>query len=158
LSRYDEKNAVALVVQKQSGTNSVEVTDAVKKRLSEIGKRLPPGMKVEVVRDISVFMRRSIDELKLHLVLGGLLASFVVLLFMGNLRSTVIAAVAIPSSLIATFTVMRGLGFTLNNLTLLGLTLAVGIVIDDAIVVLENIYRHMDELGKPPLQAAIDGT
>src|SRR5262249_35207051 len=95
---------------------------------------------------------------KLHLVLGGLLASIVVMLFMGNIRSTLIAAVAIPTSLISTFTIMRILGFTLNNLTLLGLVLAVGIVIDDAIVVLENLYRHIDELGKPPLEAAIDGT
>ena len=90
--------------------------------------------------------------------MGGLLTAIIVLLFMGSWRSTLIAAVAIPTSLIATFTVMRGMGFTLNNLTLLGLVLAVGIVIDDAIVVLENIYRHMDEFKKPALQAAIDGT
>jgi HAE1 family hydrophobic/amphiphilic exporter-1 len=158
LSRYDGKNAVALIVQKQSGTNSVEVVDRIRAAIAQMAPRLPPGMKVENVRDISTFIRRSIDEVKLHLVLGGLLASIVVMLFMGNLRSTLIAAVAIPSSLISTFTVMRALGFSLNNLTLLGLTLAVGIVIDDAIVVLENIYRHIDELGKPPLQAAIDGT
>jgi len=158
LSRYDGKNAVALVVQKQSGTNTVEVVDRINKRVAQVKNRLPPGVKVELVRDISTFIRRSIDEVKLHLVLGGLLASIVVLLFMGNLRSTLIAAVAIPTSLIATFTAMRMFGFTLNNLTLLGLTLAVGIVIDDAIVVLENVYRHIDELGKPPLQAAIDGT
>ena len=158
LSRYDGKNAVALVVQKQSGTNSVEVVDRINAAVKNITARLPPGMKVENVRDISTFIRKSIDEVKLHLVLGGLLASIVVMLFMGNLRSTLIAAVAIPTSLIATFTVMRILGFTLNNLTLLGLVLAVGIVIDDAIVVLENVYRHIDELGKKPLEAAIDGT
>src|SRR5262249_10393332 len=95
---------------------------------------------------------------KLHLVLGGLLASIVVMLFMGNLRSTLIAAVAIPTSLIATFTIMRMLGFTLNNLTLLGLVLAAGIVIDDAILVLQDVYRHIDERGKKPLEAAIAGT
>ncbi|MBK8727655.1 MAG: efflux RND transporter permease subunit [Holophagaceae bacterium] len=158
LSRYDGRNAVALVIQKQSGTNSVEVVDRIKGKVAAMKALLPPGVKVEVVRDISGFIRRSIDEVKLHLVLGGVLASIVVLLFMGNLRSTLIAAVAIPTSLIATFTAMRYLGFTLNNMTLLGLVLAVGIVIDDAIVVLENIYRHIDELKKPPLQAAIDGT
>ena len=158
LSRYDGKNAVALTIQKQSGTNSVEIVDRIRKRVAEIKADLPPGIEVQVVRDISAFIHRSIDEVKLHLVLGGLLASIVVMLFMGNLRSTLIAAIAIPTSLIATFTAMKMFGFTLNNLTLLGLTLAVGIVIDDAIVVLENIYRHIDELGKPPLQAAIDGT
>lgn len=158
LARYDGKSAVALVVQKQSGTNTVEVVDQIKAKVKEVSGRLPSGMNLEVVRDISEFIRRSIDEVKFHLVLGGVLASIVVLLFMGNLRSTLIAAVAIPASLIATFTAMRALGFTLNNLTLLGLTLAVGIVIDDAIVVLENIYRHIDELKKPPIQAAIDGT
>ncbi|MFN8010685.1 MAG: efflux RND transporter permease subunit [Holophagaceae bacterium] len=158
LSRYDGKNAVALVIQKQSGTNSVEVVDRIKEKIADLQAHLPPGVKVEVVRDISGFIRRSIDEVKLHLVLGGILASIVVMIFMGNLRSTLIASVAIPTSLIATFTAMRYMGFTLNNLTLLGLVLAVGIVIDDAIVVLENIYRHIDELKKPPLQAAIDGT
>ncbi len=158
LSRYDGRNAIAVVVQKQSGTNSVEVVRRVKDKVAEISKNLPPGVSVEVVRDISVFIERSIHEVKLHLVLGGVLASIVVLLFMGSLRSTLIAAIAIPTSLIATFTAMRMLGFTLNNLTLLGLVLAVGIVIDDAIVVLENVYRHMDELGKSAKQAAIDGT
>ena len=149
---------MALVIQKQSGTNSVEVVDKIKEKVEGLKATLPPGVKVEVVRDISGFIRRSINEVKLHLVLGGILASIVVMLFMGNLRSTLIAAVAIPTSLIATFTAMRTMGFTLNNLTLLGLVLAVGIVIDDAIVVLENVYRHIDELKKPPLQAAIDGT
>jgi hydrophobic/amphiphilic exporter-1 (mainly G- bacteria), HAE1 family len=158
LSRYDGQNAVALIVQKQSGTNTVDVVDRIRAKVANMQGRIPPGMKLEVVRDISEFIRRSIDEVKLHLVLGGVLASIVVLLFMGNLRSTLIAAIAIPTSLIATFTAMRVLGFTLNNLTLLGLVLAVGIVIDDAIVVLENIYRHIDELGKTPFRAAIDGT
>ena len=90
-------------------------------------------------------------------MLGGILASLAVLLFMRNLRSTIIAAVAIPTSLIATFAFMRALNFTLNNMSLLGLTLAVGIVIDDAIVVLENIFRHMEEYGKERFQAAVDG-
>ncbi len=158
LSRFDGRNAIAVVVQKQSGTNSVEVVSRVKHKVAEISKNLPPGVSVEVVRDISVFIEKSIHEVKLHLVLGGILASIVVMIFMGSLRSTLIAAIAIPTSLIATFTAMRVLGFTLNNLTLLGLVLAVGIVIDDAIVVLENVFRHLDELGKSAKQAAIDGT
>ncbi len=149
--------AVSLVVQKQSGTNTVEVIHAVKKRLKDIASTLPPGIKVSVIADQSRFIESSIDELRLHLILGGILTALSVLLFMRSLRSTLIAAVAIPTSLIATFTFMSAMDFTLNNMSLLGLTLAVGIVIDDAIVVLENIFRHMEELGKPPLQAAIDG-
>ncbi len=158
LSRYDGRNAVSIVVQKQSGTNTVEVVDRLKARLERIERGLPPGVEVQVVRDGSVFIRSSIGEVKLHLVLGAILASIVVLAFMGNWRSTLIASIAIPCSLIATFTVMKALGFTLNNYTLLGLVLAVGIVIDDAIVVLENVYRHMEELGKGAFQAALDGT
>lgn len=149
--------AVSLVIQKQSGTNTIDVITNVKKRLKEIEPALPPGVKLAIVADQSKFIVKSIDELRLHLVLGGILASLAVLLFMRNLRSTIIAAVAIPTSLIATFAFMRALNFTLNNMSLLGLTLAVGIVIDDAIVVLENIFRHMEEYGKERFQAAIDG-
>ena len=150
-------STVSLIVQKQSGTNTIEVIDNVKKRLKRIEPLLPPGTRIDIVSDQSVFIRRSIEELRLHLVLGGLLASLAVLLFMRNLRSTIIASLAIPTSLIATFTLMRALGFTLNNMSLMGLTLAVGIVIDDAIVVLENIFRHMEEYHVTPYQAAIDG-
>jgi HAE1 family hydrophobic/amphiphilic exporter-1 len=149
--------SVSLVIQKQSGTNTIEVINNVKKRLKEIEPALPPGVNLSIVADQSKFIVRSIDELRLHLVLGGILASLAVLLFMRNLRSTIIAAVAIPTSLIATFAFMRALNFTLNNMSLMGLTLAVGIVIDDAIVVLENIFRHMEEYGKERFQAAIDG-
>ncbi|MCX5894541.1 MAG: efflux RND transporter permease subunit [Proteobacteria bacterium] len=149
--------AVSLVIQKQSGTNTIDVITNVKKRLKEIEPTLPPGVKISIVADQSKFIVKSIDELRLHLVLGGILASLAVLLFMRNLRSTIIAAVAIPTSLIATFAFMRALNFTLNNMSLLGLTLAVGIVIDDAIVVLENIFRHMEEYGKERFQAAVDG-
>ncbi|MBI5508603.1 MAG: efflux RND transporter permease subunit [Deltaproteobacteria bacterium] len=149
--------SVSLVVQKQSGTNTIEVIERVKKRLAEIAPRLPKDVAIGVVSDQSRFISTSIAELKLHLVLGGILAALAVLLFMRNWRSTVIAALAIPTSLVATFTLMRALDFTLNNMSLLGLTLAVGIVIDDAIVVLENVFRHMEEHHKDPLQAAIDG-
>ena len=149
--------AVSLVIQKQSGTNTIDVITHVKKRLKDIEPLLPPGIKLSIVADQSKFIINSINELRLHLILGGILASLAVLLFMRNVRSTIIAAVAIPTSLIATFAFMRALNFTLNNMSLLGLTLAVGIVIDDAIVVLENIFRHMEEYGKDRYQAAVDG-
>ena len=148
---------VSMNVVKQSGTNTIDVIRNVKARLAEIEPTLPQGFKIEIVSDQSIFIEKSIDELKLHLILGGLLAALAVLVFMRNVRSTVIAAIAIPTSLIATFAAMKLLHFTLNNMSLLGLTLSVGIVIDDAIVVLENIYRHMEEYGKTAFQAAIDG-
>jgi len=149
--------SVSVNIVKQSGSNTMQVIKAVKQRLELIEKTLPAGFKISIISDQSIFIQKSIDELLLHLVLGGVLASLAVLLFMRNLRSTVIAAVAIPTSLIATFAVMKVMDFTLNNMTLLGLTLAVGIVIDDAIVVLENIFRHMEQYGKTAFQAAIDG-
>ncbi|NLH49644.1 MAG: efflux RND transporter permease subunit [Myxococcales bacterium] len=149
--------AVTLNVVRQSGTNTVEVIKKVKQRLEQVKATLPPDIQINIVSDQSVFILRSIHELNLHLVLGAILASLAVLFFMRNLRSTIIAAVAIPASLVSTFTFMRALGFTLNNMSLLGLTLAVGIVIDDSIVVLENIFRHLDELGKNPIRAAMDG-
>ena len=157
LSRLDGVPAVALTVQKQSGTNTVEVVDAVLARLDELRPALSSDVRIDVVRDQSRFVRRSIHEVELHLVLGALLASLAVLLFMGSLRSTVIAAISIPASIITTFAILRALDYTLNNFTLLALTLSVGVVIDDAIVVLENVHRHVDE-GKSPFRAAIEGT
>ncbi len=158
LARLDGLPCVSLVIQKQSGTNTIEVIRRVKERIDAIRKTLPPDIKVDPIRDQSVFILRSINEVKTHLVLGALLTSFVVLIFMGDWRSTLIASVAIPTSLIGTFTAMRIFGFTINNMTLLGLTLAVGIVIDDAIVVLENIFRHVEEKGEAPMSAAVSGT
>ncbi|MCY1055525.1 efflux RND transporter permease subunit [Nannocystis sp. SCPEA4] len=157
LSRLDGENAVALVVQKQAGTNTVEVVDTILKRIGTLERSLPADIEVTPIRDASRFIRRSIHEVELHLVLGALLASVSVLLFMGSLRSTLIAALAIPCSIITTFAVLNALDYTLNNFTLLALTLAVGIVIDDAIVVLENVFRRVEH-GEPPMQAAIDGT
>jgi hydrophobic/amphiphilic exporter-1 (mainly G- bacteria), HAE1 family len=158
LARLDGTTAVSLIVQKQSGTNTVEVISRVKEDLVEIAKGLPPGVGVRVVRDQSGFILGSVHTVQEHLVLGALLSSVVVLLFMGSFRSTVIAAVAIPSSLIATYILMDAAGFTLNNMTLLGLALAVGVVIDDALVVLENIFRHMEEEGTPAMRAAGEAT
>ena len=132
-------------VRKQTGTNTVAVVDAVKAAVGELQKKLPPGYSVDIVRDNSIQIRTSASQVLEHLVIGALLAALVVLLFLGSLRSTIIAAISIPVSIISTFGLMMVAGFTLNMMTLLALALAVGIVIDDAIVVLENIYRFIDE-------------
>jgi hydrophobic/amphiphilic exporter-1 (mainly G- bacteria), HAE1 family len=149
---------VVLSVRKQSGTNTIEVVDRVKSRLAELAPQLPAGYAYEIVRDQSQFILAAVRTVQEHLLLGGFLAALVVLLFLGNLRSTLIAAVAIPASIVATYALMYAMGFTLNVLTLLALTLAVGIVIDDAIVVLENIFRFIEEKKIAPFQAAIDAT
>lgn len=205
LSRLDGRSAVSLLVQKQSGTNTVAVVDRAKAKLLEIKQNLPPDVEFQVVRDLSRFIKRSILEVEEHLLLGGLLASLIVAFFIGRLtrqeqivlgvllaglavaffhgdpalllkvvigsiavtvilfltvprlRPAFIAAISIPASIIATFTIMRVAGFTLNNLTMLGLSLSTGIVIDDAIIVLENIFRHVEEEGRPPMEAAVTG-
>jgi len=158
LARHDGNASVSLLVRKQSGTNTVQVADTIKARLEEIRTQLPPDVHADVIRDQSRFIKASVDAINEHLIIGGFLAAIVVLLFMRNFRSTLIAAVAVPISIVSTFTAMLGLDMTLNNLTMLGLTLAVGIVIDDAIVVLENIYRYIEEEGYPPFRAAIAAT
>jgi HAE1 family hydrophobic/amphiphilic exporter-1 len=206
LSRLNGQNAVSLLIRKQSGTNTVQVVDAVKARLAAVQKNLPQDIKFEIVRDLSRFIKRSFHEVQDHLLLGGLLASLIVAAFIGRLlwwesmvlvaivaavtaaflqgdpellikvtgaaivvtmifflsvkklRPAFVAALAIPCSIIATFTAMRAAGFTLNNLTMLGLSLSTGIVIDDAIIVLENIFRHTEEERRPPFEAAITGT
>jgi HAE1 family hydrophobic/amphiphilic exporter-1 len=146
--------SVVLSIRKQSGQNTVAVVDLVRARLSAVEKTLPAGSQLRVVRDDSGSIRTSVDAVKEHLVLGAVLAALVVLLFLGNARSTLIAALAIPISIIGTFALMWAMDFTLNIITLLALALAVGIVIDDAIVVLENISRFIDERKKKPFVAA----
>ena len=157
-ARLNGEPAVTLVVSKQSGQNTVAVADAIKARLAELAPTLPPGFRTQVVGDQSIFIKASIEAIQEHLILGSILAAIVVFLFLWSVRSTLIAAIAIPTSLIATFGLMNGMGFTLNQITMLALTLMVGIVIDDAIVVLENIFRFIEEKGVPPFQAAIEGT
>jgi HAE1 family hydrophobic/amphiphilic exporter-1 len=152
------KQAVSLDVRRQSGTNTVRIIDAVKQRLAAIQRALPPDVRLRVIKDQSVFINASIKSLEEHLLFGSLLASLVVMLFIRDLRSVIIASLAIPTSIIATFTLLKAMDFTLNNMTLLAITLAVGIVIDDAIVVLENIVRYVEEKGYKPYQAAIDAT
>jgi hydrophobic/amphiphilic exporter-1 (mainly G- bacteria), HAE1 family len=152
------KEAVVLNLQRQSGTNTLEVIEAAKEKLQQLKSTLPPGISVEIIRDNSRFIKASVTSLEEHLLFGSLLASLVVLLFMRNFRLVLIASLAIPTSIIATFTLLKVMDFTLNNMTLLGLTLAVGIVIDDAIVVLENIVRYIEEKHYEPKQAAIEAT
>ncbi|MGI5861909.1 MAG: efflux RND transporter permease subunit [Myxococcales bacterium] len=157
-ARLNGNDAVTLVIQKQSGANLVATARELHRRIESLKPILPAGSELLVLRDASVFVEESADEARLHLVLGAILAALSVLLFMGSWRSTLIAALAIPASLIATFTAMKAFGFTLNNITLLALTLAIGVVIDDAIVVVENIHRHMTTRKISAMRAAIDGS
>ncbi len=154
----DGTPAVFLAIRKQSGSNTIELIAGVKKRMAEILPTLPPDLKVAVTRDQSEFIENSLAAIEEHLIIGGILAAVVVFLFLWNFRSTIIAALAIPVSIIASFAVIAALGYSLNQMTMLALTLMVGIVIDDAIVVLENIYRFVEEKGMHPFQAAIEGT
>jgi HAE1 family hydrophobic/amphiphilic exporter-1 len=156
--RLDDKPALLLQVRRQSGLNTVDVVNAVKERLAELKKGLPAGYSVDVVRDQSIYILARFHAIREHLIVGSLLAALVVLLFMQNLRATIISAIAIPSSIIATFALMDYWGITLNGPSMLGLTLSVGIVIDDAIVVLENIFRYIEEKGYEPFSAAIEAT
>jgi hydrophobic/amphiphilic exporter-1 (mainly G- bacteria), HAE1 family len=154
LSRWDNRNAVSLMVRKQSGENTIAVVDRVRTRFEELKGTLPPGVEVVFTRDHSGFIKEAVHTVQEHLVLGGICAAIVVFFFLGSIRSTLIAAVAIPVSIISTYSLILWMGFTLNRMTLLALTLAVGIVIDDAIVVLENIYRFIEEKGMEPMAAA----
>jgi HAE1 family hydrophobic/amphiphilic exporter-1 len=158
LARYDGQDVVVLTVVKQSGTNTIDVVDRINKRLPSLREGLPPGVELSVIRDNSQTIRTSVNSVVEHLIVGALLAALVVLLFIGNARSTIIAAVSIPISVIGTFGLMWAQGYTLNNITLLALALAVGIVIDDAIVVLENIIRFIEEKGMKPFPAAVLAT
>ncbi len=154
----DDKQALLLQIRRQSGTNTVDVINDIKTRLKELDKALPPGYALNVVRDQSEFILAGFHAIKEHLLLGSLLASLVVWLFMRNLRATLISAIAIPTSIISTFAAMEYFGITLNKPSMLGLTLSVGIVIDDAIVVLENIFRYIEEKGYSAYDAAIEAT
>jgi hydrophobic/amphiphilic exporter-1 (mainly G- bacteria), HAE1 family len=157
-ARLNGQPAVTLVVSKQSGQNTVAVAREIKERLAEIEPTLPKNYQMRIIGDNSIFIENSLHAIEEHLILGSIFASIVVFLFLWSFRSTVIAALAIPTSIISTFALMYAMGYTLNSITMLSLTLMVGIVIDDAIVVLENIYRFVDEKGMNPFQAAIEGT
>jgi HAE1 family hydrophobic/amphiphilic exporter-1 len=154
ISRLDGAPTVALDVLRQSGANTVAVIEAVKQRLGSLATELPADVRLDVIRDQSRYIYQALHEIHRHLILGSLLACGVVLLFMRNWRATAIAAVAIPTSVVSSFAAMKALGFTLNSVTMLALVLMVGIVIDDAIVVLENIFRFVEEKKMPPFAAA----
>lgn len=158
IARLDGEQAVVLEVRKQSGTNTVEMVDSVKRRLQEIQGSLPQDFHVQLMRDQSIFIKGSFEAIQEHLILGALFAALVVLVFIRDLRSTLISSIAIPTSIIATYALMLYLNLTLNNITMLALVLCVGIVIDDAIVVLENIFHFIEEEGMTPVEAAIAGT
>ncbi len=158
LARINGRPAVVLQVQRQSGANTVEVIEAVKDRLERARELLPEDLALDIIQDQSRYIQAAIEEVQKHLISGSILASIVVLLFMRSWRSTLIAAVAIPASIIASFAMMRAMGFTLNNVTMLALVLMVGVVIDDAIVVLENVFHWIEEKDVPPMQAAVGAT
>lgn len=153
----DGAESVSFEVVKQSGENTVEVAHRTKDALKKLEKHFPKGVRVESIIDQSIFIERDIDQVQHDIVFGGLMAILVILIFMMDLRSTLISAVALPTSVIGTFFVMYLLGYTLNMMSLLALSLAIGLLIDDAVVVRENIFRHM-EMGKSAMQAALDGT
>src|SRR5919112_419252 len=154
LARLNGVPTVTLSVQRQSGANTIEVIHGVKAALERVSAQLPSDVKTEIIRDQSRYIEAALHEITVHLVLGSILASLVVLLFMRSWRSTLIAAVAIPASVISTFAMMRALDFTLNRVTMLALVLMVGVVIDDAIVVLENIFRFVEEKRMSAMEAA----
>lgn len=153
----DGKDAVALEIQKQSGTNTVAVADHVYKAIAKAEKVLPADVKLLKTVDGSVFIRRNIDDVKHEIIFGGLMAILVIFLFMLDWRSTLISSLSLPTSVVTTFLVMWYMGFTFNMMSLLGLSLSIGLLIDDAVVVRENIFRHM-EMGKDRVTASRDGT
>ena len=157
-ARLNGNPAVTLVVSKQSGENTVATADGVKARLKEIEATLPKDLNIQIINDQSLFIKSAVRSLEEHLVEGALLAAIVIFIFLANVRTTLISAVAIPTSIVSAFGLMAAMKLDLNQITMLALTLMVGIVIDDAIIVLENIYRYMEEKGMPAMQAAIEGT
>jgi HAE1 family hydrophobic/amphiphilic exporter-1 len=157
-SNFDGQSALALVIRKQSGTNTVTVAEGVRKALSDVLPRVERmGGKLDVPTDNSVYIARSIHDVQFDLLFGAFLAVVIILVFLRDWRATLISAVAIPTSVIASFAFMQWMNFTFNNMTMLALSLSIGILIDDAIVVIENIHRHLEK-GSPPMQAASEAT
>jgi hydrophobic/amphiphilic exporter-1 (mainly G- bacteria), HAE1 family len=156
--RLDGEPAVQLAVFKQSGTNTVEVSGAVKERMAQIQEDLPKDVRVQVISDQSIFVKAAIENIRNHLFEGSLLAALVLFFFLANWRTTLISAISIPVSIISAFSIMAIFKYTMNQITMLALTLMVGVVVDDAIIVLENIYRYMEEKGMGSFEAAERGT
>jgi len=157
ISLYNGQNAVGIDVVKQAGANTVEVAEAIKKEIDSIQKALPAGVKIDIVKDNSTMIHEQVNNVKKTLVEGCIIAVLVIFLFLGSIRTTVISALSLPTSIIATFIIMKLMGFTLNLITLVALALSIGLLVDDAIVVIENIVRHAKK-GKGPLQAAKEAT
>ncbi len=156
-ARYDGHPAIGIAIGKQSGGNAVKVATAVKRELEQLRTELPAGMELQLVRDDAARVSESIAEVWFDLIIGSIFAIVIVFWFLGDWRSTVISALAIPASIASTFLFMKLAGFSINSMSLLGLSLSVGLLIDDAIVVIENIIRHR-QMGKDAKQAAVDGT
>jgi HAE1 family hydrophobic/amphiphilic exporter-1 len=156
-ARYQGSPAVGLDIVKQSGTNTVEVAEKIKEAVTELQQELPPGVSLEIVSDNSVYIRDAVNDVVKTIIEGSLLAVIMVFLFLRDWRSTLISSISIPTSIIATFFAMKMMGFTINFMSLMALSLSVGLLIDDAIVVIENIVRHI-KLGKTPLAAAREAT
>jgi len=157
-AQYQGTPAIIMEVRRQTGVNTVQTVEGVKKRLLTLANELPQGTHIESIKDQAIYIKASVAALEEHLILGSLFASLIVWLFIRDWRSVLISSIAIPTSIITTFTLLKAMDFTLNSMTLLGLTLAVGIVIDDAIIVLENIYRFIEEKDMPPIEAAVRAT
>ena len=157
-TKAGSEKTVGLGISPRSGANQVDIAQKVRQMLPQIGAILPEGMKVEIATDNTRFVEESIAEVNFQLFLGGIIAALVILLFLQNMRTTIISALAIPTSIIATFACMFWLDFTMNNMSMLALVTAVGLVIDDAIIMVESIYRHRTSLGKDPFKAAFEGS
>ena len=155
-SWFNGNRAIVLAIQRQPGTNTVEVVDSIKKLLPQLEEHIPAAVRVDILYDRSVSIRASVDDVKFTLVLTIGLVIMVIFLFLRNISATIIPSLALPMSIVGTFSVMYLLGYSLDNLSLMALTLSVGFVVDDAIVMLENIVRHM-EMGKKPFRAASEG-
>ncbi|MBP7281376.1 MAG: efflux RND transporter permease subunit [Leptospiraceae bacterium] len=156
VSRFNGKQAVGMGIIKQRGVNAVQVAEDVRKQIELVKKDLPPGFEIAVNSDSTRFIKESIEELEFTLILSAILTSLVTWFFLGSLSSTINILLAIPTSIMGSFIILNAFGFTLNTFTLLGLSLAIGIVVDDAIMVLENIVRHREE-GKSLFAAALEG-
>lgn len=157
ISFYDGTECIGMDIVKQSGTNTVAVTDDIKAKISQMQASLPKGIEINVVSDNSEFIRSSVESVESTMVEGCILAVVIIFLFLRTLSSTVVSAISLPTSIITTFAAMKMMGFTLNTMSLMALSLSVGLLVDDAIVVIENIVRHL-RMGKTPLQAAKEAT
>ncbi len=155
--RVNGQEAVTFEIRKQSGKNTVEVAHGVKAKLAKLEGSFPKGMKASLIIDQARFIENNVQDVEHSIVFGAAMAILIILVFMMDVRSTLISAIALPTSVVGTFFFMYVLGYTLNMMTLLALSLAIGLLIDDAVVVRENIFKHL-ERGKPPMQAALDGT